>query len=155
MKILVIVTSERCYNNIYKDYSGEAILNILRKHDTNYEIKKIIIDDDYDEIIKAFKSHKEYDWIITSGGTGISPKDFTHIASRDYCDKEIIGISDYLRSKSIEETIFAVFSNAYSGIKNNTIIVNFPGSEKGSIFCTKLILPILEHGVNMLKGLGH
>ncbi len=155
MKILVLVTSDRCYNKIYEDYSGEAIIKILKSYNSDYITKKVIIDDDYDKIINTFIEHKEYDWIITSGGTGISPKDFTHTATRDYCEKEIVGISEYLRNKSLEETIFAVFSNGYSGIKNNTIIVNVPGSEKGAVFCTKLLLPILEHGVNMLKGLPH
>lgn len=155
MKILVLVTSDRCYNNIYADSSGEAIIKILKEHNPNYITKKIIIDDNYDKIIETFRNYEEYDWIITSGGTGISPKDFTHIATRDYCEKEIVGISEYLRNKSLEETIFAVFSNGYSGIKNQTIIVNVPGSEKGAIFCSKLLLPILEHGINMLKGLPH
>lgn len=155
MKIAVIVVSDRAYNGIYEDKSGNTIVNIIKAFRDDYEVEKIIVPDDYEKILNAFKNCKNFDYIITCGGTGISSRDITHIVTKDYIDKEIAGISEYLRFKSFEETSFAVFSNAISGIKNKTIIINIPGSEKAASFCTNLLLNLFEHGIKMLNDEGH
>lgn len=151
--MLVITISDRAYNKVYEDLSGEAIISILREN--NIESKKIILPDDYDLIVKTFSENLSFDYIITTGGTGMSKRDITPEATKFFTDKEVPGISEYLRMKSLEETPYAVFSRGYSGIKENTVIMNFPGSFKAAEFCMRLILPLLEHGVKMLAGGGH
>lgn len=153
MKIAVVVISDRASTGVYKDTSGEAIIKTLLEFDNSIEIKKIIINDNYENIINTFKNNLDNDFIITSGGTGLSKRDNTPEATKNFCDREIPGISEYLRFKSLEETPYSILSRGYSGVKNNTIIVNFPGSEKGSIFCTKLLYPIINHAVDMLSSL--
>jgi molybdopterin adenylyltransferase len=71
------------------------------------------------------------------------------------CEKELPGISEMLRRESCKETRFAVFSRGFSGIRNDTIIVNFPGSVEAAALCTQLMLPLLEHGKEMLHGGKH
>lgn len=160
MRILVITVSDRAFNGVYEDKSGEAILVLLKKHFSkkglNHNIEKVIVPDEYDMIIDAFRKNKDnFDIIITTGGTGLSKRDVTPEATRDFCKKEALGISEYLRAESMKETIFASLSRGYSGINDNVFVVNFPGSEKGSIFCANLIIPLLEHIVDMMKGEGH
>lgn len=160
MRILVITVSDRAFKGIYEDKSGDAIINLLKeyfiKENLIYKIEKIIISDEYDIILNTLKENKDnFDIIITTGGTGLSERDVTPEATRDFCKKEVSGISEYLRAESIKETIFASLSRGYAGIKDKVFVVNFPGSEKGSIFCANLIIPLLSHIVDMMNGKGH
>lgn len=160
MRILVITVSDRAFKGIYEDKSGDAIINLLKeyfiKENLIYKIEKIIIPDEYDIILNTLKENKDnFDIIITTGGTGLSERDVTPEATRDFCKKEVSGISEYLRAESIKETIFASLSRGYAGIKDKVFVVNFPGSEKGAIFCTNLIIPLLAHIVDMMNGKGH
>ena len=161
MRILVITVSDRAFKGIYEDKSGEAIVILLKKYfieknlDCN-NIKKVIIPDEYDIILNTLKENKDnFDIIITTGGTGLSERDLTPEATRDFCKKEVSGISEYFRAESIKETIFASLSRGYSGINDKVFVVNFPGSEKGAIFYTNLIIPLLSHIIDMMKGEGH
>lgn len=160
MRILVITVSDRAFKGIYEDKSGDAIINLLKeyfiKENLIYKIEKIIIPDEYDIILNTLKENKDnFDIIITTGGTGLSERDVTPEATRDFCKKEVSGISEYLRAESIKETIFASLSRGYCGINDKVFVVNFPGSEKGAIFCANLIIPLLSHIVDMMNGKGH
>lgn len=160
MRILVITVSDRAFKGIYEDKSGDAIINLLKeyfiKENLIYKIEKIIIPDEYDIILNTLKENKDnFDIIITTGGTGLSERDITPEATRDFCKKEVSGISEYLRAESIKETIFASLSRGYAGINDKVFVVNFPGSEKGAIFYANLIIPLLAHIVDMMNGKGH
>ena len=160
MRILVITVSDRAFKGIYEDKSGDAIINLLKeyfiKENLIYKIEKIIIPDEYDIVLNTLKENKDnFDIIITTGGTGLSERDVTPEATRDFCKKEVSGISEYLRAESIKETIFASLSRGYAGINDKVFVVNFPGSEKGAIFCANLIIPLLSHIVDMMNGKGH
>lgn len=160
MRILVITVSDRAFKGIYEDKSGDAIINLLKeyfiKENLIYKIEKIIIPDEYDIILNTLKENKDnFDIIITTGGTGLYERDVTPEATRDFCKKEVSGISEYLRAESIKETIFASLSRGYAGINDKVFVVNFPGSEKGAIFCANLIIPLLSHIIDMMNGKGH
>lgn len=160
MRILVITVSDRAFKGIYEDKSGDAIINLLKeyfiKENLIYKIEKIIIPDEYDIILNTLKENKDnFDIIITTGGTGLSERDVTPEATRDFCKKEVSGISEYLRAESIKETIFASLSRGYAGINDKVFVVNFPGSENGAIFCANLIIPLLSHIIDMMNGKGH
>lgn len=160
MRILVITVSDRAFKGIYEDKSGDAIINLLKeyfiKENLIYKIEKIIIPDEYDIILNTLKENKDnFDIIITTGGTGLSERDVTPEATRDFCKKEVSGISEYLRAESMKETLFASLSRGYCGINDKVFVVNFPGSEKGAIFCANLIIPLLSHIIDMMNGKGH
>ncbi len=160
MRILVITVSDRAFNGVYEDKSGKAIVNLLEKYFIKesliYKIEKIIIPDKYDIILNTLKENKDnFDIIITTGGTGLSERDVTPEATKDFCKKEVLGISEYLRAESMKETIFASLSRGYSGINDKVFVVNFPGSVNGAIFCINLIIPLLSHIVDMINGAEH
>ena len=155
ISVLIITLSDRAYNGIYEDKSGPLIEAILRE-EGKYKIKREIIPDSKEDLLLLLtKNYKNFHWIITTGGTGISPRDFTPEVCQEFCDKELPGIAELLRMRSLEETIFAAFSRGYCGIKEETIVVNFPGSTKAVTLCTKVISPLIEHGIKMLKGEKH
>lgn len=156
MRILVITVSDRAYKGIYQDKSGEIIIKTLEEELKDKIINKIIIPDEYDIILNTLENNKDkFDIIITTGGTGLSQRDVTPEATMEFCKKEFRGVSDYLRQESMKETIFASLSRGYAGINDNVFVVNFPGSEKAAKYCTKLIVPLLEHIIAMIKGEGH
>lgn len=150
--------SDRAFKGIYEDKSGAVIVKTLEDNfkDKIENIKKIIVPDEYDIILKALNENKNnFDIIITTGGTGLSQRDVTPEATEAFCKKEVRGISDYLRQESIKDTIFAALSRGYAGINDNVFVVNFPGSKKGAEYCTNLLIPLLEHIISMMKGEGH
>jgi molybdopterin adenylyltransferase len=114
-----------------------------------------VVPDEAQAIVAAFQRNGQADFILTTGGTGISPRDVTPEATSNYCDRELPGIAEILRAESYKETPTAVLSRGYAGIKGNTIIVNFPGSVKAVRLCTQVLIPVMEHALSMLHGEGH
>lgn len=155
MKIAVITISDRASRGIYEDQSGPAIEKMIRDFDSGIEVIRQIVPDGKENVITALKQHPDADWIITTGGTGPSPRDQTPEATQAFCDRLLPGLAEYFRFKSLEQTQFAVFSRGICGMKKTQYIVNFPGSVSGAQFHTQLLVPLLTHGVDMALGKGH
>lgn len=155
MKAAVITISDRASKGIYEDKSGPEIVSIIKEQVLECEVETLIIPDEREAILSAFKKFAGYDFIFTTGGTGIGPRDFTPDVTEGYCDKELPGISETIRAFSYKETLSAMLSRGYSGMKGNTIIVNFPGSVKAVRLCTAIVAPVMIHAVKMIKGEGH
>lgn len=155
LKIVVITISDRAYKGEYEDLSGPKIKEIIDKSNIDAEVSLFIVPDKKEQIKEMIEKKIGVDYIITTGGTGISPRDVTPEVTSSICTRELPGISEMLRIESYKETKNAVFSRAFSGVKDNTIIINFPGSVKAVLLCTKLMIPVLEHGVKMLYGGKH
>jgi len=155
LEISVITVSDRAFRGDYQDISGPTIVEIITDSSVDADVTLTIVPDDKIQIRKAIQDNLGKDYVITNGGTGISPRDFTPEITKEICEIELPGISEMLRRESFKETPSAVFSRGFSGIRNDSIIINFPGSVKAATLCTNLILPILEHGKKMLLGEGH
>ncbi len=155
LEIAVITISDRAFRGEYDDKSGPRIVEIISDSDVEANIATVIVPDEEEQIRAALLDNIGKDYIFTTGGTGISPRDVTPGVTAEVCDKELPGISELMRRESYRETRNAVFSRAYSGVKDLTIIINFPGSLRAVNLCTNLMLPILEHGKKMLLGGKH
>lgn len=155
MTVCVITISDRASRGQYEDRSGPEIVSILREALNDSEIRREVVPDEIQAINDAFDRHTDADFILTTGGTGISSRDVTPEATRSYCERELPGIAEILRAESYRETPTAVLSRGVAGIRGNTIIVNFPGSVKAVRLCTGVLIPIMEHALSMLRGEGH
>jgi len=155
LEIAVITISDRASRGEYEDLSGPKIVEFIKAGPVEANVTVSIVPDEKEEIRAALLENIGKDYIFTTGGTGISPRDVTPEVTEEICEKALPGISEMLRAESYNETPFAVFSRGYAGMKGNTIIVNFPGSVKAVTLCTKLLLPLLEHGKKMLAGGKH
>ena len=155
MKIAVLTISDRAYRGIYEDLSGPEIERLISEKFPQALITREIVPDDREALLESLKRASDSDYIFTTGGTGVSPRDITPEVTAEYCSRSLPGIAELLRAESYKETMNAVFSRGYAGIKDKTIVVNFPGSVKAVQLCTKLLLPVLEHGVKMIRGEGH
>ena len=155
LKVAVITVSDRAARGEYADLSGPRIREILGQRLPGADISQVVVPDEAEAISRAITENLDRDYILTSGGTGLSPRDITPEICAGICDRDIPGISEWLRRESSRETPHAVFSRAYSGMKGSTVIVNFPGSLRGAEFCATLMAGIMEHGRDMVKGGGH
>jgi molybdopterin adenylyltransferase len=155
MRILVLTISDRASEGIYEDRSGPAVEDALRAGIPGAEITRLVVPDDEARIEQAFEAHLDRDVILTTGGSGIGPRDVTPDVTARFCDALIPGISEHLRRESYRETPYALLSRAVAGRKGLTVIVNLPGSVKGARFCAELLVEILPHSVAMVRGEGH
>ena len=155
MKIAVITVSDRAFQNEYEDKSGPLIEELLKKQFPGALIVRMTVPDERDAIKNALCSRSDLDYIFTCGGTGLSPRDITPEVTRECCERSVPGIAEMLRAQSYRETPFSMFSRGCAGMRGSTIIVNFPGSPKAAEFCTKLLVPVMIHGMKMLRGEGH
>jgi molybdenum cofactor synthesis domain-containing protein len=140
------------------EFSGSIkpdIEKIINESISDVEISRVIVPDEKDEILKALKGAASSDFILTTGGTGLSARDITPEICEEYCDRSLPGIAETLRSESYKETPNAMLSRGYAGIKDKTIIVNFPGSVKAVTLCTKILMPAMTHAIKMINNEGH
>ncbi|TLM68811.1 MAG: MogA/MoaB family molybdenum cofactor biosynthesis protein [Actinobacteria bacterium] len=97
----------------------------------------------------------EADVVLTTGGTGLGPRDVTPEATIDVCDREVPGIAEAIRSESLKVTGRAMLSRAVAAVRGTTLVINLPGSEKAVRETFAVIAPQLEHAVGMMAGEGH
>jgi len=155
LKVAVLTISDRASKGEYPDRSGPRIRAILEQRLPGADISLTVVPDEAKAITRAIAGNLDRDYILTCGGTGLSPRDITPETCARLCDRAIPGISEWLRRESAAETPHAVFSRAYSGQKGNSIIVNFPGSLRGAELCATLMAGIMAHGRDMVGGGGH
>ncbi len=155
MRVLVLTISDRASAGVYEDKSGPAVEEALGNNIPDAEIERQIVPDEKAEIEKALSGNLDKDIIITTGGTGLGPRDITPDVTSEFCDRLIPGIAEYLRTESLKETLNALLSRGVAGIKDKTIIINLPGSVSGARFCAELLTAVLKHALAMVRGEGH
>lgn len=156
-KVAIITVSDKGYEGIREDKSGELIREILESKGYLVE-EKVIIPDEEEMIIEELKNMSDIlkvDLILTTGGTGFSPRDVTPDATIKVCDKMANGISEAIRVYSLSITPRAMLSRAVSGIRKQTLIVNLPGSPKAVEESLNYIIDSLTHGLEILTGRAH
>jgi molybdopterin adenylyltransferase len=150
----IITVSDRSSQGIREDSSGPVLVAILA--DAAIDVcKSLIIPDEKNQIKKAIKKFADIeslDLILTTGGTGVSPRDVTPDATLEVIDKEIPGMAEAMRHQSINITPYAMISRAIAGIRGRCLIVNLPGSPKGAKENLAVILPALKHTIEKIKG---
>ena len=157
MKVAVITISDRASRGEYEDLSGPEIERTLREGIPGVEVSRSVVPDEEPRIRAALEAAAAGgpDFILTTGGTGISPRDVTPQATRAFCDTELPGIAEALRAASLRETPSAMLSRGWAGMRGKTIVVNFPGSVKAVRLCVASLLPVMGHALKMIRGEGH
>ena len=155
MKIGVITISDRASRGDYEDLSGPLIERDLAERFPAASISRAVVPDDPERIREALDSAASCDFILTTGGTGIGPRDITPEVTARFCDRELPGIAEAIRAASLSETPSAMLSRGYAGMRGGCIVVNFPGSVKAVRLCLQVVAPVMEHAIRMMKGEGH
>lgn len=136
------------------DTTSNAIKEVLDSSLYKVEYIKIVPDEIEDiklELIKICDELK-MDLVLTNGGTGFSKRDVTPEATIAVIEKNVPGIPETMRAKSLEITPKAMLSRGVAGIRKGALIINLPGSPKGAVENLNVILPALKHGIEILKG---
>ncbi len=157
IRTAILTVSDMCSQGKRADTSGQTIEEMLPK-DTFEVCQKIIIPDDYETITKTlrrFSDEQNIQVVLTTGGTGLGPRDVTPEATTAVCDRRVPGFAEILRSEGFKKTPNAVLSRGVSAMRDNTLIINLPGSPKAVRECMEIILEILPHAVDMMRGGGH
>jgi molybdenum cofactor synthesis domain-containing protein len=154
-RIGIITVSDKGARGQRVDESGPSIREMVKTigEVTSYQV----VPDDLDILKEAMinMSDKEkVNLILTTGGTGLSPRDNTPEATLAVIQKEVPGLAEVMRSESLKKTNRAMLSRAVAGIRNSTLIINLPGSVKAVRECLAVIMPALPHGLEILSGKG-
>lgn len=153
MKTIVITVSDKGSRGERVDTAGPAVCEILNNN--NYQVvDNIIVPDEYDIIVSKLNEYVAagINLIITTGGTGFSKRDITPEATKAVIERETPGLNELMRFESLKVTNRAMLSRATSGLKDNSLIVNLPGSEKAARENLQTLIPILGHGLDILVG---
>lgn len=150
----VLTISDKGSQGLRSDESGRQVTAMLEKR--GYAVSKHgIIPDEAETIARTLKSWVDDEGlalIITSGGTGLTPRDVTPQATLDVIDYEIPGMAEAMRSESLKKTPHAMLSRAVVGVRNQSLIINLPGSPRGAAENLEVVLPALDHALAKLAG---
>jgi molybdopterin adenylyltransferase len=152
ISVAVLTISDKGSKGEREDTSGPLIAEILKPIGADVRHYEIIPDEK--NLIKQVLSKYcgKVDLILTTGGTGLSPRDVTPDATLEVIEKEVSGIADVMRSEGFKKTSRAVLSRAVAGIKGKTLIINLPGSPKAVRESLEIILDVIPHAVEKIKG---
>lgn len=153
-RVAVITSSDSGYEGKREDKSGPEIERIVKEY--GYEVVHTIVLPDERKMLsdemKRIADNDIADLILTTGGTGFSPRDWTPEATMDVIERIVPGIPEAMRAYSLQITKRAMLSRAAAGIRRGTLIINMPGSPKAVSECLEYIISELDHGLKILKG---
>lgn len=136
------------------DPSGDLLIGLLTEFGASVMNRALVTDDNSEIESKLIElcDSGEIDLIITTGGTGLSPRDNTPEATRAVIEREAPGIAEAIRRETAIKTPMAMLSRGVCGIRGKTLIVNFPGSPKAVAECFEVVRPVLKHAVQLVQG---
>jgi molybdenum cofactor synthesis domain-containing protein len=153
MKVGILTASDKGARGERVDRSGPAVREMIEAAGGEV-VRTAVVPDEEEEIRKVLVawSAEGLDLVLTTGGTGFSPRDRTPEATKAVIEREAPGLPEAMRRAGAEKTPTAILSRAAAGIRGSTLIVNLPGSERGARESLAAILPALAHGIGILKG---
>jgi molybdenum cofactor synthesis domain-containing protein len=152
IRVSILTLSDKGSKGERKDESGPAIEKLLIKIDAEIVHSEILPDEKSKIKRKLISLCKKADLIITTGGTGVSPRDVTPDATKEVIDYEIPGMTEAMRRESLKKTPRAMISRAVAGVRGETLIINLPGSPKAVKENLSVVLPVLVHTIEKIKG---
>jgi molybdenum cofactor synthesis domain-containing protein len=156
IRTAILTLSDKGSRGERVDGSGPALSAWLAERGVQ-TVQARVIADEYEQIIEVLTDWADCDiadLILTTGGTGVSPRDVTPEATAQVCGRMIPGIGELMRMESLKITPMASLSRAAAGIRGRTLIINLPGSPKGALENLTAVWPVIGHGVEKIRG-GH
>jgi molybdopterin adenylyltransferase len=153
-KAALLTISDTASAGVREDLSGQAAAEFVQSQGGHVEIHEIVPDERrlIADKLRHYADYLRVDLILTTGGTGLAPRDVTPEATRDVIQREAPGLAEAMRRETSAQTPMAILSRAVTGVRGSTLIVNLPGSPRGVRQCLDVLAPSLQHGLNVLSG---
>lgn len=151
-RAFVVTVSDRVFARTMLDRSGPAVMELLDH--SGFEVAGFdVVPDSRERIIDLLmETAGEYDLVVTTGGTGLGPRDLTPQATLAVLDYEVPGLAEEMRRSGRASTPMAALSRAVAGVRGRTLILNLPGSERGAVESLGAVLDVLPHALSLLRG---
>lgn len=157
LRAAILVISDSAAAGKRKDRAGKAIAERLASEPVDVVAMELLPDETTSiaSTLRRLADEEGLDLILTTGGTGLGPRDVTAEATREVIDREVPGIAEAMRDYGQRRTPYAMLSRGVAGVRGRTLIVNLPGSTRGATESIQALLPGLIHAFPMLQGGGH
>ena len=153
LRFAVLTVSDRSARGERPDASGPALVEMIKRQGWEM-IRQDILPDDFNllrELLASWSDGDDVDVILTTGGTGFSPRDVTPEATRAVIERDAPGLAEAMRSASAAKSPHAMLSRAIAGMRGSVLIINLPGSPKAAVENFQVVIPALEHAVKLLR----
>jgi molybdenum cofactor synthesis domain-containing protein len=148
----VLTVSDSSSRGEREDLGGPAVAASLEKHSFQVVAREIVPDDQSAIRDALIRLCGQVGFVVTTGGTGIAPRDVTPEATREVCDRLIEGIAERMRSEGTKTTKFAALSRAVCGVRGQSVILNLPGTPSGAVESLAAVIDMIPHVLRLLKG---
>ena len=154
IRAVVITASDACASGHRADESGDTLVRLLGESNA-VVVEKLILSDDLEPLVETlmkFSDRSDVNLIITTGGTGLGPRDNTPEATLRVIEREVPGVAEAMRAESLKVTKMAMISRGVCGVRSGTLIINLPGSPKAVTESFAVVKPVLAHALDLLAG---
>jgi len=154
IRAVVITVSDASSRGVRKDESGEVLVELLKELGAEIVAQRILSDDPdpLADALREFSDWRNVNMIVTTGGTGFSPRDNTPEATLTVIEREAPGLAEAMRMETLKNTPMAMISRGICGIRSCTLIINLPGTPKAVRESFAVIAPVLKHAIALLAG---
>jgi molybdopterin adenylyltransferase len=154
MRIAILTISDACSRGERRDDSGDVIASWVAARNATIAARSLVADENIEivRVLTRWCDDDEADLVITTGGTGLAPRDVTPEATRVVIEREAPGIAEELRRHGMASTKYSMISRGVAGVRNKTLIVNLPGSPRAVEDGLKVVEQIADHAVKLIRG---
>lgn len=148
----VLTVSDSCARGEKKDLSGPAVEEALEGHGFRIVARAIVADEREAIQEKLIEMCRRARLVVTTGGTGIAPRDVTPEATRAVCERLVEGIAECMRAEGMRKTRFAALGRGVCGVRGASLILNLPGSPTGAVESLEVVADLLPHALELIEG---